>query len=86
MLSKVKGYGTLTSENFEIKEYELKISQSIHTVFHSKYGITKVWILDLIFIRYFWGLYPLKKVNPDSIKNIGTAYCVIEREKKKENL
>ena len=74
------------SENFEINECEVKISQSIHTVFHSKYGITKVWILDLIFDRYFFWLYPLKKDIPDSIKNIGTAYRVIEREKKKENL
>jgi hypothetical protein len=42
MLSKVKGYGALASENFAIKEYEPKISQSIHTVFQSKYGITRV--------------------------------------------
>jgi hypothetical protein len=40
----------------------------------------------LIFDRYFFWLYPLKKDIPDSIKNIGTAYRVIEREKKKENL
>lgn len=74
------------SENFEINECEVKISQSIHTVFHSKYGITKVKILDLIFDRYFFWSYPLKNDTPDNIKNIGTAYRVIEREKKKENL
>ena len=82
MLSKVKGYGTLASENFEINECEVKISQIIHTVFHSKYGITKVCILDFIFVRYFLGVYPLKKDIPDSIKNIGTAYRVIAQEKK----
>ena len=36
MLSKVNGYCSPETENFEMKEYEQKISQSSHTVFHNK--------------------------------------------------
>ena len=53
MLIEVKGYGILFSENFAINEQELKISQSIQTVFQIKYGITSVNKRDLIFLKYF---------------------------------
>ena len=54
----------------------------INTVPTDKNGITNVNKRDFIFVKYFLLLYPLKKVIPDNIKNIGTANCVIEREKK----
>ena len=82
MLTRFRGYSSLFTEKAETNEYEQNISQSIHTVFHSKYGITNVNTLDLIFLKYFLLSYPLKNVIPDNIKNIGTANCVIERQKK----